>query len=88
MLELSNISNEPQSSYVIRTGDLIKAVSMVSGLPRHQVAEIDPAHFVVWHTHPSGAKGPSLKDMRSKLPSLRYAVVVLTDGEITDIVEY
>lgn len=84
VVEVVNRSDEPQISYVVSTADVMEALTLMSGRP---ATEIDEQDFVVWHSHPSGARGPSLKDMRSKLPGLRYAVVVV-DGDKIDFVEY
>lgn len=84
VVELTNISEQPDCSYAVRTADVMEALTLMSGKDLEQVEEGD---FVLWHSHPSGAKGPSLKDMRTKLRGLRYAVVVL-DGDKMDFVEY
>lgn len=84
VVELTNRSSEPQNSYIVSTADVVEALTLASG---RSADDIDEADFVVWHSHPSGARGPSLKDMRSKLSGLRYAVVTL-DDDYVDITEY
>lgn len=84
MVELTNISEQPDCSYAVRTPDVMEALTLMSGKSLELIEESD---FVLWHSHPSGARGPSLKDMRTKLRGLRYAVVVL-DGDKMDFVEY
>jgi proteasome lid subunit RPN8/RPN11 len=89
VLELNNISDEPQTSYVISTTSLIDGLVLASGIDTEHIGTIAEADVVVWHSHPTGAKGPSLKDMRSKVPGLRYAVVVMdSDTGGLDFVEY
>lgn len=79
VVALTNLSEMPQTSYKISTASLARAMqSMVGDQP---VEEVDESYFVVWHSHPSRLSGPSRADVRSKLPGLRYAVVVRTvDG--------
>lgn len=84
VVELENISDQPDCSYAVRTGDVIDGLVLMSGRP---VEEIEEGDFVLWHSHPSGARGPSLRDMRTKLTGMRYAVVVLDDDRM-DFVEF
>lgn len=89
VLELNNISDEPQISYVISTTSLIDGLMLASGIDTEHIGTLAEADIVVWHSHPTGAKGPSLKDMRSKIPGLRYAVVVMdSKTDELDFVEY
>lgn len=86
VLQLDNMSDEPQSSYAISTASVKQALELLVGDDWTEVGEAD---FVVWHSHPSGLRGPSLRDMRTKLSGLRYAVVTLdVDTDKLSMVEF
>jgi len=84
VVALDNLSDEPQSSYAISTASITEALKLCAGDDWTSVSEQD---LVVWHSHPSGLKGPSLRDMRTKIPGLRYAVVVMDADDLT-IIEF
>lgn len=77
VVALNNISSEPMTSYVVSTKSIEGAARMITGL--QDLTELDESHLVLWHSHPTRAEGPSRKDMQTKLPGLRYAVVVVDD---------
>lgn len=87
VLELSNISDEPERSYAVRTTDILEALKLIAGGDSLAIDDIDTSDFVVWHSHPSGAVGPSRGDMRTKLPGLRYMVVSPVDDDLL-VVEF
>lgn len=84
VLALDNISSTPESSYVISTASLLSGLKLIVD----DVGSLSESDVVVWHSHPTGAKGPSRKDMRTKLPGLRYAVVTMDESGELDFVEY
>jgi proteasome lid subunit RPN8/RPN11 len=86
VLALDNLSDEPETSYTVSTASVKSALQLLVG---DDWTEVEEADFVVWHSHPSGLKGPSLRDMRTKLPGLRYAVVVVdSDSDDMSIIEF
>lgn len=81
VLELSNISDEPTTSYAVRVNDILKGIELLLGDDIGQT--FDPGDLVVWHSHPSGSVGPSRGDMRARLEDLTYMVVSPTpDGDL------
>lgn len=79
----NNSPLDKASSFAIRGSDLVDAIESYV-----EEAEIEPslltrAHFIIWHTHPSGLVGPSRGDMRERLPDFQYAVVTLPGGVVT-----
>lgn len=85
MLELSNISDEPERSYAIRTTDILDGLRLIAGDDSLVTDDIDASDFVVWHSHPSGAVGPSRLDMRTKLPGLSYMVVTPVGDDLVAV---
>jgi len=78
VVALDNISDEPESSYAVRVDKMIDAFQAAYG--EEDVYEIDWSCLTLWHSHPSGAVGPSRGDMQTKLPELRYMVIAMTDA--------
>lgn len=69
--EMVNRSESPQDSFCIDPATLSTIAA-------------DPETWddvIIWHTHPSGAVGPSKKDLQYKIPGLKYLVVALPRGE-------
>lgn len=86
VVELHNISDEPTTSYIVPTASIEKGLRLITGLD--DVTEVPETDVVLWHSHPTGALGPSRKDMQTKLPGLRYAVVTVNDENELDFVEF
>jgi proteasome lid subunit RPN8/RPN11 len=80
--ELLNESDTPTTASVLSTTELLATV------PEDIIAAIRPEDMVIWHTHPSGAIGPSKKDMMCR-PSdpigarIPHLVVAMPNGEAT-----
>jgi proteasome lid subunit RPN8/RPN11 len=87
VVALENIADDAHRSYAVRTADIAAAITTIVG-EADSVERLAEADVVVWHTHPSGAVGPSLQDMRTKLPGLRYAVVVILSDDAMTITEF
>lgn len=83
VVALDNISDEPQSSYVVHVESMVRAFADAYGGDTETMMALDWSHLTLWHSHPSGLVGPSRKDMQSKLPDLRYMVIAMTaDGPL------
>ena len=81
MVRLPNRSSSPTTSFVIATEDLVNALEAYVARAGVNPEELTREHFIIWHTHPSGAIGPSRRDMEEKLPGFQYLVVSLPNGE-------
>lgn len=79
VVELYNMSHQPESSYVVHVDSMVRAFADAYGGDKDELMALDWSHLTLWHSHPSGLVGPSRKDMQSKLPDLRYMVIAMTD---------
>lgn len=76
VLELTNASDQPESSFAVGVDDIIKAVDEAN----LSMTEADWEGIILWHSHPGGGIGPSRVDMRNRVP--RWSHLVLTiDGD-------
>lgn len=78
VVELANASNEPHHRWRFGPFEGVKAVLEARGF--HEWMQCPESFdYLVWHTHPSGTEGPSVVDLRLRLPGVDYLVVALTD---------
>lgn len=78
-------------SYEVYESDVLEAVERWAESETSAQAFLespDCFDFVVWHTHPAGGVGPSLRDMRAKRElysnpntNVRFLVVALPSGD-------
>jgi proteasome lid subunit RPN8/RPN11 len=73
--------NDSESSYAINNEDLVEAISEYIERSGVEPQSITRAHFIIWHTHPSGLIGPSHGDMVNRVEGFQYVVVALPNGE-------
>jgi proteasome lid subunit RPN8/RPN11 len=79
VVELPNRSLTPTEEYIIYPADIRLAIA---GWAEEATREQRNA-ISVWHTHPSGNIGPSIRDMRKKIDGGTYLVVAFTaDGPV------
>jgi len=81
VVQLPNISPQPESSYEVDTGDLLNEISTWAESADVDPEELTREHFMVWHTHPSGSVGPSRADLQIRIGGFQYMVVTLPTGE-------
>lgn len=71
------------SSYAVQGEDLVEAISAYVDRSGVDLESLTRAHFIIWHTHPSGQVGPSKGDLENRLPDFQYVVVTMPNGEAT-----
>ena len=84
VVTLPNVTpNGSTSSYAVANDDLIEAIDDYVERSGVQPQSLTRAHFIIWHTHPSGQVGPSHGDMTNREPGFTYCVVALPKGPAT-----
>lgn len=82
VVTLPNVTpNSPESSYAVEAEDLVEAIDDYVERSGVKPQGLTRDHFIIWHTHPGGQIGPSVGDLRERLPGFKYLVVTLPNGE-------
>lgn len=83
VIPLTNTSDDPEHSYEVDVAEIVTAFASHTGRDiLTSVGDDDPA-LLLWHSHPSGAVGPSRRDVRDKPPTLRCMVVAVDQAADT-----
>jgi proteasome lid subunit RPN8/RPN11 len=84
VIQLRNCSDlNRETSYEVNTQDLIEIIADYIAESGIEAVNFTRAHFLIWHTHPSGNIGPSHGDMCNRLDNFMYGVVALPSGQAT-----
>lgn len=78
VVELINLSDYPLSSFAIQGKNLSNAI-IEHGWP---LTYETLKQTTIWHSHPNGGIGPSIRDLRAKVTPFSFLVVTLSDGDL------
>lgn len=81
VVQLTNSSSSPHTSYVLSSEDLVNALDAFVGRTGIPWTDLTQEHFIIWHTHPGGNIGPSRGDLRDRIEGFQYVVISLPHGE-------
>jgi len=79
VVQLENFSDTPDKAFAIRS------TALSSMLKSHgwSVTQETLEKTTIWHSHPNGGVGPSIRDLRSRVFPFSFLVVSIQGEELT-----